>query len=107
MRELRAVGQTVSRAPTALTASIGLSPHHVLTLTATLTASGHPVSTQPVSFSTGHTPVRTPGHEHPRGGHLHPDRPQTLLVEQDHDTIQASNPETPGTKPSSVTAALN
>src|ERR1019366_9277800 len=58
--------QTVTRAPTALTASTGLSPQQAFTLTATLTASGRPLSGQPVSFSTGRTHLCTP-HTSPRG----------------------------------------
>ena len=48
---------SAARAPTALTARIGLSPR--LTLTATLTAAGQPLSGQPVSFSTGPTHLCT------------------------------------------------
>jgi hypothetical protein len=52
--------QTVDPAPTALTASIGVGPRRAPTLTATLTASGGPVSGQPVSVSTGSTQLCAP-----------------------------------------------
>ncbi len=50
---------SAARIPTALTASIGLSPRHALTLTATLTAGGGPLNGQPISFTTGHTHLCT------------------------------------------------
>jgi YVTN family beta-propeller protein len=43
--------QTITRAPTTLTERIRTAPHHALILTATLTASGRPLSAQPVTFS--------------------------------------------------------
>jgi YVTN family beta-propeller protein len=98
--------QTVTRAPTALTASIGPGPHHVFTLTATLTASG-PLSGQPVSFSTGHTQLCTPGTSTRGVATCVLTGPQTLLVEQDHDTIGASYPGNTSYQPSSATATLS
>ena len=50
---------SAARTPTALSASIGLSPHLALTLTATLTAARRPLRGQPVSFGTGHTHLCT------------------------------------------------
>jgi hypothetical protein len=47
-------------------AKCGLRPHHVFTLTATLTAAGRPFGGQPVSFTTGHTRLCTP-HTSTRG----------------------------------------
>jgi YVTN family beta-propeller protein len=99
--------QTITRAPTALTASIRPSPHQAITLTATLTASGRPLSGQPVSFSTGHTHLCTP-HTSTRGvAACVLTSPQTLLVEQDHDTIRASYPGSTSYQPSSATATLS
>ncbi|MGD0065960.1 MAG: hypothetical protein ABSB76_21240 [Streptosporangiaceae bacterium] len=51
---------SAARTLTALTASIGLSPRHALTLTATLTAGGRPLGGQPISFITGRTRLCTP-----------------------------------------------
>jgi YVTN family beta-propeller protein len=98
--------QTVTRAPTALTASTGLSPQQAFTLTATLTASGRPLSGQPVSFSTGRTHLCTP-HTSTRGvATCVLTGPQTLLAEQDNDTIRASYPGSTSYRPSSATATF-
>src|SRR5450755_371772 len=98
--------QTVTRAPTALTASTGLSPQQAFTLTATLTASGRPLSGQPVSFSTGHTHLCTP-HTSTRGvATCVLTGPQTLLAEQDNDSIRASYPGSTSYRPSSATATF-
>ena len=95
--------QTVTRAPTALTASIGLTPQLTFTLTATLTASGRPLSGQPVSFSTGPTHLCTP-HTGTRGvATCVLTGPQTRLAEQDNDTIRASYPGSTNYRPSSAT----
>jgi DNA-binding beta-propeller fold protein YncE len=98
--------QTVTRAATALTASIGPGPHHAFTLTATLSASG-PLSGQPVSFSTGHTQLCTPDTGTRGVATCVLTGPQTLLVEQDHDTIRASYPGNTSYQPSSATATLS
>jgi YVTN family beta-propeller protein len=96
--------QTVTRAPTALTAAIGPGPHHVFTLTATLTASSRPLSGQPVTFSTGPTRLCTP-HTSTRGADACVlTGPQTLLVEHDHDAVRASYPGNASYQPSSATA---
>jgi YVTN family beta-propeller protein len=98
--------QTVTRVPTALTASIGLSRHLAVTLTATLTASGRPLSAKPVSFSTGHTHLCTP-HTSTAGVAtcVLADR-QTRLAVRDNDPIGASYPGSTSYRPSSATAAL-
>jgi YVTN family beta-propeller protein len=101
------ITQTITRAPTALTASIRPSPHQAITLTATLTASGRPLSGQPVSFSTGHTHLCTP-HTSTRGvATCVLTGPQTLLAEQHKDTIRASYPGNTSYQPSSATATLS
>jgi YVTN family beta-propeller protein len=83
------ITQTITRAPTALTASIRPSPHQAITLTATLTASGRPLSGQPVSFSTGHTDLCTPD-TNTRGMAICVlTVSQALLVEHDHYTVYA------------------
>jgi YVTN family beta-propeller protein len=98
--------QTVTRAATALTASIGLSPREAFTLTATLTASGRPLSGQPVSFSTGPTHLCTP-HTGTRGvATCVLTGPQTRLAEQNNVAIRASYPGSASYRPSSATAAL-
>jgi YVTN family beta-propeller protein len=98
--------QTVTRAPTTLTASVRFSPQLAFTLTATLTASGRPLSGQPVSFSTGHTHLCTP-HTSTRGvATCVLTGPQTGLAEQDNDTIRASYPGSTSYLPSSATATL-
>jgi len=98
--------QTVTRAPTALTASVRLSLQLAFILAATLTASGRPLSGQPVSFSTGPTHLCTP-HTGTRGvATCLLTAAQTLLAEQDNDTIRASYPGSANYRPSSATAAL-
>jgi YVTN family beta-propeller protein len=96
-----ALTQTVAQAPTALTARFGTS-HKDLTLTAKLTASGHPVSGQPVSFSTGTTPLCTPDTSADGEATCTLTAAQTTLAEQDGDTIQASYPATANYQPSSA-----
>jgi len=93
--------QTVAQAPTALTARFGTS-HKDLTLTAKLTASGHPVSGQPVSFSTGTTPLCTPDTSADGEATCTLTAAQTALAEQDGDTIQASYPGNANYQPSSA-----
>jgi len=98
--------QTVNRAPTMLTASVRLSPQLAFVLTATLTASGRPLSGQPVSFSTGHTHLCTP-HTGTRGvATCLLTGPQTRLAEQGNVAIRASYPGSASYRPSSATAAL-
>ena len=95
--------QTVTRAPTALTASIRTHPQQAVTLTATLTASGRPLSGQPVSFSTGHTHAVHPGHQHPRRGHLRADRHPGPPGRTGPRLIRASYPGNTSYQPSSAT----
>ena len=52
--------QAVTRAPTVLTARTRPGPHQAITVTAALTASGRPLSGQPVAFSTRHARLCTP-----------------------------------------------
>jgi hypothetical protein len=94
--------QTVAQAPTALTASFRTA-QKVLTLTAKLTASGTPVSDQPISFSTGTTPLCTPDTSTTGAATCTLTAAQTLLAENDHDPIQASYPGTANYQPSSAT----
>jgi len=98
--------QTVARAPTSLTARIGLSPHLGLALTATLTVSGRPLSGQPVSFGVDRTHLCT-AHTSTRGvatcvltGR------QKGLADLDHDTIRASYSGSTSYLPSSAIASL-
>jgi YVTN family beta-propeller protein len=106
--------QTVTRVPTALTASIRLSFQRPFTLTETVTAtltttpaaSGSPLSSQPVSFSTGSTHLCT---SHTGTGGVATcvlTGPQTYLVGQNNDTIKASYPGNTNYRPSSATAVL-
>jgi YVTN family beta-propeller protein len=98
--------QTVARAPTALIARVGLSPRPGFTLTATLTASGRPLSGQPVSFSAGHTHLCTP-HTSTRGVAICVlTGAWTRPAGQDNGTIRASYPGNTSYRPSSATAAL-
>jgi YVTN family beta-propeller protein len=94
--------QTVAQAPTALTASFRTA-QKVLTLTAKLTASGTPVSGQPISFSTGTTPLCTPDTSTTGEATCTLTAAQTLLAEQDHDPILASYSGTASYQPSSAT----
>jgi DNA-binding beta-propeller fold protein YncE len=99
--------QIVTRAPTALTALIGLSPRLAFTLTATLTASGRRLRGQRVSFSTWHTLLCT---AHTSTGGVAAcmlTGPQTLLAEQDKDSIRASYPGNTSYRPSSATTVLS
>jgi YVTN family beta-propeller protein len=98
--------QTVTRAPTTLTASIGLSSHLAVTLTATLTASGRPLSARPVSFSTGKTHLCTPHTSTAGVATCVLTGPQIGLADQDHDPIGASYPGSTSYQPSSATVAL-
>jgi hypothetical protein len=98
--------QTVARAPTALIVRVGLSPRPGFILTATLTASGRPLSGQPVSFSAGHTHLCTP-HTMTRGvASCVLTGPWTRPAGQDNDIIRASYPGSTSYQPSSATAAL-
>jgi YVTN family beta-propeller protein len=94
--------QTVAQAPTALTASFRTA-EKVLILSAKLTASGSPVSGQPVSFSTGTTSLCTPGTSTSGVATCTLTAAQTLLAENDHDTILASYPGNTSYQPSSAT----
>ena len=98
--------QTVTRAPTALTASIRLGPHQAITLTATLTASGRPFGGQPVSFSIGHTHLCTSDTSTRGVATCVLTAPQARQAGQDHDTIRASYPGNTSYRPSSATAVL-
>jgi YVTN family beta-propeller protein len=75
--------------PTALTARIHRGPHYRFTLIARLTASGHPVSGQHVSFRAGHTHLCTPRTNTHGVASCVLTASQTLLVEHDHDTVFA------------------
>jgi YVTN family beta-propeller protein len=91
------------RAPTALTAHITLGLHLAL-VTATLTASGRPLSGQPISFTTGHTylctrPTSTRGIA---ACVLTAD--QARQVAHHHGVIQAHYPGNTSYQPSSATA---
>jgi alpha-tubulin suppressor-like RCC1 family protein len=97
--------QIITRAPTALTASIRLSPHQAITLTATLTASGRPLSGQPVSFSTRHTHLCIPDTSTRGVATCVLTGPQARQVERNHDTIRASYPGNTSYQPSSATTA--
>ncbi len=98
--------QIVNRAPTALIASIGLSPQLALILTATLTASDRPLSGQPVSFSIGPTHLCI-AHTDTRGvATCLLTSPQTRLAEPDNSTIRASYPGSTSYLASSATAVL-
>jgi len=94
--------QTVAQAPTALTARFSTS-HQDLVLTAKLTAAGDPVSGQPISFSTGTTPLCTPDTSADGVATCTLTTAQTVLAEQDHDTIQASYSGNADYQPSSAT----
>jgi hypothetical protein len=72
----------------------------VLVLTAKLTASGTPVSGQPIAFSTGNTPLCTPDTS---AATCTLTAAQTLLAENDNQPIQASYPGTANYQPSSAT----
>jgi hypothetical protein len=98
--------QTVNRAPTALTASVRRGPRLAFILTATLTASGRPLSGQPVSFSTGPTHLCT-AHTGTRGvATCVLTGPQTRPAEQGNATIRASYPGSTSYQPSSAIAVL-
>jgi YVTN family beta-propeller protein len=98
--------QTVARAPTALTARLGLSRRLGFILTATLTASGRPLSGQPVSFSIGQTHLCTP-HTSTRGvATCVLTGPRARLADHDNHIFRASYPGSTSYQPSSATPAL-
>jgi hypothetical protein len=76
--------------------------HKELTLTAHLTASGSSVSGQPVSFSTGSTPLCTPVTSTSGVAACTLTPARTLLAENDHDPILASYPGDASYRPSSA-----
>ena len=99
--------QTVTQAPTTLTARIDLSPLLALTLIATLTASGRPLSGQAVSFSIGTAYLCT---RHTTTGGVATcvfTGPQTLQAAPVNDTIRVSYPGSTSYRPSSAVAALS
>jgi YVTN family beta-propeller protein len=96
--------QSVTRAPAALTARIGLSPRLAFTLAATLTASGRPLSCQPVSFSTGHTLLCTRDISSRGVATCVLTASQGLLAVQDNGLIRASYPGNTSYQSSSATA---
>jgi len=91
------------RTPTALTAHISLSPHLAL-VTATLTASGRPLSGQPISFSIGRTFLCT-RHTSTRGIAVCVlTDAQARQVAHHHGVIQATYPGNTSYQPSSAIA---
>jgi DNA-binding beta-propeller fold protein YncE len=96
--------QTITRTPTALTERIRLSPQQAITVTATLTSSGRPVSGQPVSFGTGPTQLCTPDTSTTGVATCVLTGPQALLAEHDTDAIRARYPGSTGYRPSSTAA---
>jgi YVTN family beta-propeller protein len=97
--------QTVTRARSTLTARIGLSPRLAFTLAATLTASGRPLSGQPISFSTGHTHRCTRDTSSRGVATCALTASQARLAAQDNGLIRASYPGSASYQPSSTTAA--
>jgi large repetitive protein len=98
--------QAVTRAPTALTASTRPGPHQAITVTAALTASGRPLSGQPVSFSTRHTRLCTPDTSSRGVATCLLTPSQARQARQDHGTIRASYPGNTSYQPSSAIAGL-
>jgi YVTN family beta-propeller protein len=95
---------SATRTPTALTAHISRSPHRSLTLTATLTASGRPLSGQPISFTAGHTHLCT-RHTGTRGiATCVLTAAQARQAARHHGVIQATYPGNTTYQPSSATA---
>jgi YVTN family beta-propeller protein len=82
--------QAVNRFPTALTVSGAVSPKWKFVLTATLTASGHPLSGQPVLFSTGKSPLCTPPTNADGVATCVLTTAEAVLAEHDHGAIRAS-----------------
>jgi YVTN family beta-propeller protein len=93
----------VTRARTALTARIRRSGDDALTLTATLTSSGHPLTRQPVTFTIRHTRLCT-AHTNRRGVATCVLTSQAHQAEKDHVTIRASYPGNTRYRPSTATA---
>ena len=93
---------SAARTPTTLTAHIGLRPH--LTLTATLTASGRPLSGQPISFTTGHTHLCTRPTSIRGIATCVLTAAQARQAEHHHGAIQATYPGNTSYQPSSATA---
>jgi YVTN family beta-propeller protein len=92
------------RTPTALTAHIRGSPRLALTLTATLTASGRPLSGQPISFTTGHTHLCTRPTSIRGIATCVLTAAQARQAEHHHGAIQATYPGNTSYQPSSATA---
>jgi YVTN family beta-propeller protein len=101
-----ALTQTVARAPTALRARIGLSPHPSATVTATLTAAGRPLRGQPLSFSVDRTHLCTARTSSHGVATCVLTGRQKGLVDVDHDTIRASYSGSSSYLPSSAIASL-
>jgi len=96
--------QTVTRARTALTVSISFIPRLAFTLTATLTASGRPLSGQPVSFNTGHTHLCTRDTSSRGVATCVLTASEARRAAQDNGLIRASYPGNTSYQPSSATA---
>jgi YVTN family beta-propeller protein len=92
------------RTPTALTAHIRRSPRLALTLTATLTASGRPLSGQPISFTTGHTHLCTRPTSTRGIATCVLTAAQARQAARHHGVIQATYPGNTSYQPSSATA---
>jgi YVTN family beta-propeller protein len=101
--------QTVTQAPTTLTARIDPSPllAFTLTLTATLTTSGRPLGGQPVSFSIGNAFLCTQHTTTTGVATCVVTGPQTRLAAPPNGTIRVSYPGSTSYRPSSAIAALS
>jgi YVTN family beta-propeller protein len=95
---------SAARTPTALTAHIRRSPRLALTLTATLTASGRPLSGQPISFTTGHTHLCTRPTSTRGIATCVLTAAQARQAARHHGVIQATYPGNTSYQPSSATA---
>jgi YVTN family beta-propeller protein len=98
--------QTVNRFPTALTVSAAVGPKWKFVLTATLTASGHPLSGQPIWFSTGKSPLCTPHTSADGVATCVLTAAEAVLAEHDHGAIRASFNANASYGPSVVTTVL-
>jgi YVTN family beta-propeller protein len=101
--------QTVTQAPTTLTARIAPSPllAFTLALTATLTTSGRPLGGQPVSFSIGNAFLCTQHTTTTGVATCVVTGPQTRLAAPPNGTIRVSYPGSASYRPSSAIAALS
>jgi YVTN family beta-propeller protein len=98
--------QTVNRLPTTLKVSVLIAPLPAFVLTGTLTASGRPLSGQPVSFSTGTSKLCTPTTSSQGVATCTLTGAEITAVQQDKGAIRASYPGSTSYRPSTASRVV-